>query len=155
MKVYATNNRESEILEVNQEFNAILNALNSAGIDTTIHNYEMKAQRYERYTEGSTYIIKFTCPGDYLAYLAMNLHKPLTKHLIVEFFGHYWGIDQESISYLFDEAPKSLSKMADYANAYWWGDGDDFIIYLKNVSTGEYLCGPNEIEEEESFDEDW
>ena len=138
------------------DFSAILNELKSAGIDTTKYKYEMKAERYERYESGPIYTIKFTCPGDYLAYTAMAVHKSLTKDIIVNFFDEYYGVTVDNIDEMFDIVPASLDEMDDFANSNWWGDGDDYIIYLKNLTTGEYLCGPNEEEyEDEEVDEDW
>ena len=160
-KVYASSNTSIAASNSDQRitsstFNLLLSKLKSAGIDTTKYKYEMRAQRYMRYEEGAYYTIKFTCPGDYLAYIAMHVHESLTKAKIVDFFDDYYGIDSENIDDLFDEAPQTLEEMDDYANGYWWGDGDDFIIYLKNLTTNTYLCGPNEEEEDlEDYDEDW
>lgn len=112
--------------------------------------YELKAQRYERYDNGAVYTKKFMCPGDWLAFLSMIVHKqPNAKTLQEDYY------EKEDIEEMIEECP-TVAAMEDYASRNWWGDGDDYIIYLKNLSTNEYLYGPNEepIDEGED-DEDW
>jgi hypothetical protein len=118
-------------------FSDILKYLKKHGIDTTKYKYEMAAQEYERYSNGDIYTIKFSCPGDYLAYIAMAVHEPLTPEVIFDFFYEDYGID--AVDGIFEELPNSLSGMADYASSGWWGDGSDYIYYLKNLTTGNYL----------------
>ena len=126
---------------------SIVELLESRGIDTTKAEYELKAQRYERYDEGAVYTRKFTCPGDYLAYFSMTIHsQPNASNINF----HYPG--DEFID-IVDECP-TVEDIADYAEQYWWGDGDDYIIYLKNLSTNEYLYGSEKVEEEYD-NEDW
>lgn len=140
MKRYIKSNTDNEL--TNQ---SIVELLRSRGIDTTKAKYELKAQRYERYEEGATYTKRFMCPGDYFAYFSMHVHEqPSASNL------DYWTNEFEE---MLDECP-TVDDMREYATCYWWGDGDDFIIYLKNLSTGEYLYGPEYIEEEYD-EEDW
>lgn len=133
-------------------FSSVLEALKNAGIDTTKSSYEMRAETYERYRESNLYTIKFTCPGDYLAYLAMYIHEPLTKANILNFIEEYFG----NLDKMLKEIP-SLPDMRNVASSFWWGDGSDYIIYLRNLTTGETLHEadyyPDEYEDE--YEEDW
>jgi len=118
--------------------------LKDADLWEDLQDYELKAQRYERYTNGAVYTKKFMCPGDWLAFLSMRVHKEPNARTLQE---DYYV--KEDIEEMIEECP-TVAAMEDYASRNWWGDGDDYIIYLKNLSTNEYLYGP----EEEPFDED-
>lgn len=134
-------------------FSSVLNALKSAGIDTTKSSYEMRAETYGRYGDGGDlYTIKFTCPGDYLAYLAMYIHEPLTKENILNFIEEYFG----NLDKMLKEIP-SLPDMRNVASSFWWGDGCDYILYLKNLTTGETLHEGDYPVDEYVYeeDEDW
>lgn len=127
--------------------NNMIKVLNDAGIDTTTAKYELKAETYERYGAGRRYLKKFTCPGDYLAYISMVLHTKPTEEEINDYFG--------SVQELVDEYP-TVADIADHAAVNWWGDGDDYIIYLKNLTTGKMLYegGDDEEVDEEDLDDD-
>lgn len=128
----------------------LISRLKELGIDTTKHQYEMMAQRYERYGYGDTYTFKFTAPGDYLAYFAMKLHKQFSKDALLEYIDDYYEDEWA------DEIPQSLEAIEDIAYEDWWGDGDDGIYYLKNIDTGENLYESEvPIEDEEEYDDDW
>ena len=124
----------------------LLSFLHEKGIDTTKHKYELFAQEYERFGSGGTYKKVFSCPGDYLAYFSMLLHKGPTYDELIGYFGDWAGLED------FIEQYPTLDDIADHAHSYWWGDGRDFIIYLKNLDTGEYLMGPQEFDEYEEYD---
>lgn len=126
----------------------IVNMLNDAGIDTTKAQYELRAQEYDRYESGANYTKKFTCPGDWLAYWSMLLHKCPNA---TNFQDHGYELD-ELAEYIEDNP--TVEDMNELASSNWWGDGDDYIIYLKNLTTGHYLYGPEEIVEEFE-EEDW
>ena len=113
--------------------------LKDADLWEELQDYELKAQRYERYSNGAVYTKKFMCPGDWLAFLSMLVHNEPNARTLQE----------EDIQDLIEECP-TVEDMEQHASKNWWGDGDDYIIYLKNLNTNEYLYGP----EEESFDED-
>ena len=119
--------------------------LQEHGIDTTPAKYELYAETYERYESGRKYKKKFTCDGDYVAYFSMLLHSKPTYDKLVDYFS------EDELEEFIEENP-TVEDIADYASSSWWGDGDDFIIYLKNLNTGEYLYGPEETEDE--YDED-
>ena len=122
--------------------------LRDADLWEDLQDYELKAQRYERYDNGAVYTKKFMCPGDWLAFLSMIVHKePNAKTLREDYY------DKESIEELIEECP-TVDAIEEYASRNWWGDGDDYIIYLKNLSTNEYLYGPNEEPIDEDDDED-
>lgn len=126
----------------NSSMKDLLKLLQSNGIDTTKHKYELKAKTYERYTSGPIYTKKFTCPGNYLAYMSMYLHRHMNSSEIVEGFEDYFGS--------LDSLPADVateSDMKQYASDHWWGDGDDYIFYLKNLDTGEILY-ESDIDEE-------
>lgn len=119
----------------------ILKKLNSLGIDTTKHKYELKADEYY----GNSYVYKFTAPGNYIAYFSMTLHRKMNTKDLVEYINDY--------EFDFDEYP-SVEAIEDEASYSWWGDGDDYIKSLKNLDTGEVLY---EAEEEDEYEEseDW
>lgn len=126
--------------------NSISYMLKSHSIDTTPAKYELYAESYERYGSGRKYRKRFTCPGNYIAYLSMVMHEKPTFSAVEDYFGE-GGLED-----LLEENP-TVNDIADYAAANWWGDGDDFIIYLKNLTTGETLYSAAE-EEGEFIDED-
>lgn len=109
-----------------------LNILNHNGIDTTVSTYQMKAKDYDT---DEDYTIQFKCSGDYLAYLAMGKLDPSIEGLI-----DYFGSIDEALSCCHNE-----DAMKQFASKYWWGDGGDFKYYLKNLTTGEYLYGPETL----------
>lgn len=110
----------------------ILKILQDNGIDTTTNKYRLEARQYERYEIGEKYKINFTCNGDYLAYLSMLFHSKPTLKAIKD----YWGI--EEFKEFVAEHP-TVEDIYDYAQEYWYGDGDDFILSLVNVSKNKVL----------------
>ena len=126
-----------------------LKELKARGIDTTKHKYELKAERYERFGSGDTYTYKFTALGDYVAYISMKIHRDMTKDGIEEFLEDYYGGVEETLDYI-----PTLDAMEATASDDWWGDGDDYIIYLKNLDTGKVLY-EGDYEEEYEEDDDW
>ena len=116
------------------------------GIDTTMNQYELCAQAYERYGRGQVYRKKFKCPGNYLAYFSMEFHAAPTSGRINEYFNNI-----EDLEYFIEQHP-TVKDIAEFAESEWWGDGDDYIYYLKNLTTGEYLYGSLEEGEDEG---DW
>ena len=132
----------------------VVRILKDHGIDTTKCQYELKAEEYERYSRGQHYVKKFACPGDYLAYLAMLFHRGPNAALIDAWYGGKEGFIEEI------EDHPTVEDMAEYACSIWWGDGDDFIYYLKNLTTGDILYQSDESpeyyedDEEDEWDED-
>ena len=122
--------------------------LKDNGIDTTPHRYELKAETYERYGGGQIYTKKFRCEGDYLAYFSMLFHTRPTESEILDFYDSYEDFAE------FVEGNPSVEDMKESASRCWWGDGDDFIIYLKNLDTGDILY-ESDYEEEEYDEEDY
>ena len=128
----------------------IIKILKDHGIDTTKCQYELYAEEYMRMYSGGKYKKKFTCPGNYLAYFAMNIHGTPNYENIDDHF----GIDY--FEEIVNDNP-TIKDIEDYASSSWWGDGDDYIIYLKNLTTGEVLYQAeeeDEYEEEDEWDED-
>lgn len=111
----------------------LINMLNDAGIDTTKCNYELKAEEFNMFGDDEEYTRKFTCPGDWLAYFSMILHKQPTAAAIDNYFG------REQFEEIIDNYP-TIDDIADLAWVEWGSDrGDDSIIYLKNLTTGQEL----------------
>lgn len=136
---------------------AICEELKAHGIDTTMHNYELGAETYQRFSSGPMYNVKFRCPGDYLAYFAMIAHQEAATlsglvdaiYTTIEMYDGFDGF--------FEEFGTTVKSMYDHAFESWWGDGDDYIVYLKNLDTGEtlYSGGDGGYESYETEDSDW
>lgn len=126
----------------------IVSLLKEYSIDTTKHYYELVAESYERYESGKRYIKNFSCPGDWLAYLSMAVHGSPTAKKIDKYYG------QDDFEDLLEENP-TVTDIAKYASTHWWGDGDDYIIYLKNLDTGKVLYLADSESEPEISQEDW
>lgn len=142
--IHASDDEWTEITNEN-----LIEFLKSNGIDTTKSKYELKAITYERYEEGSRYVKKFTCPGDWLAYFSMLFH---TVPNAATFNEH--GYVLEDLEDFIAEGCTTVDAMKDHASSVWWGDGDDYILYLQNLNNGEYLYGPEEVEYE-AEEEEW
>ena len=126
----------------------LVQLLKDHNIDTTKQKYELRAEGYERYGSGKLYTRKFTCPGDWLAYLSMQFHKSPTADVLMDYFD-----DVDELIEFVEDYP-TVQKIENHAASNWWGDGDDYIIYLKNLTTGKYLY-ESEEGEEEFEEEDW
>lgn len=122
----------------------IVSFLKSNQIDTTKHKYELVA---ESYSNGKRYTYKFTAYGDWMAYLSMALHRNMKMSSIDKHVEDLFGDIEDIPSNLL-----SVESMFDYASDYWWGDGDDYIISLRNLDTGEILYESGESEEYEEED---
>lgn len=108
---------------------SLVEFLNSLGIDTTMHKYELLAEKYGTDVQ---YSCKFKCPGDYLAYFSMATHcVPTCDELDAHF-------DLEAFGEIVEENP-GLADIEDYICSRYWGDGDDKILILKNLDTGDIL----------------
>lgn len=127
----------------------VVKMLNSWGIDTTKHRYELEAEEYERYGSGSQYRYRFTAPGDWVAYFAMQLHRDMSPDAVVEYLNDYFD-DEDELAEI-----NSIPAIRDTAAMSWWGDGDDFIHYLKNLDTGEILYQADDSMYEEYDDDDY
>ena len=120
--VATTQNETQQILQVLQEH----------GIDTTKMQYELKAEKFTKYEDGPAYVRRFVCPGNYLAYFSMYFkHGPSPKEML-----YYMNI--EDFEDIVNRYPQ-IEKFAKEAGKCWWGDGDDFIVYLKNLTTGQIM----------------
>ena len=106
----------------------LVQMLKDHDIDTTKAKYELKAQRYERYEEGAIYIKKFTCSGDWLAYFSMQFHRQPNAEEIDDYYG------REEFEEMVEDYP-TIDAILTTASKNWWGDGDDYIIYLKNLTS--------------------
>lgn len=116
------------------------------------YQYNLKAEEYQRYFAGNIYNKKFFAPNDYLALFSMTLHKPPTIANLEEYF------EPAELLELFEEQD-SFEKLLDFASSVWWGDGDDFIISLDNLTTGETLYAaeyedPSDEDDEYDWDEE-
>lgn len=126
-----------------------LNWLRSHGIDASMHNYELKAEEYQRYGKGSVYTYRFKAPGDWVAYMSMLLHRDMTSANIMDYVNSWLNEgDNDSI---FD----SVNDIRKIAELNWWGDGDDFIHYLKNLDTGKMLYEAEDYEDDFDWDEEY
>lgn len=113
------------------------------------HKYRLTAKEYERYEEGKKYRKTFTAPNDYLAAFSMLLHTaPTIDNISLE-------LDAEDFEDIFNECP-TIKSIFKYAAEEWWGDGDDYIISLEDLTTGEFLYDETEPSEyDEDLDEDF
>lgn len=105
-------------------------------IDTRKHKYQLEAVRYDRYELGPIYTYLFSTYGDWMAYISMTLHSNMTPNMLDEFIEDYWGPDLEDLDL---ELLDGVEAMKNFASRLWWGDGDDAIIRLTNLDTGEIL----------------
>lgn len=115
------------------EFNstAVLSILDQYDIDTTMNEYELIFEKYNRIEPNKRYRIIFKCPGDYLAYFSMPLHRSPTTHNIYLWCGPDKFLDIVSNH----PSVRSISEYADYS----WHGGESPIISLVNVSRGRIL----------------
>lgn len=96
------------------------------------HKYRLKAEEYVRYGAGRVYTKTFKAPNDYLALFSMVVHgKPSPDNLEDAF-------EPTEILDLLKEHP-TFDALLDFATSVWWGDGDDYIISLTNLDTGNVL----------------
>ncbi len=126
---------------------AIFKLFDELGIDNTRHRYELKAEKYERYERGRNYVKRFTCSGDYLAYFSMFLHTKPTAEGLSEYFD-----DFDEFKDLVEANP-TVEDIKGYASSFWFGDGDDFIFYLKNLDNNKVLYEAD-YEDYDEYDED-
>lgn len=126
---------------------AILKLFDELGIDSTRYRYELKAETYERYKRGRTYVKTFTCNGDYFAYFSMFLHTKPTAEGLSEYFDDFDAFKD------LVEANPTVEDIKDYASAFWFGDGDDFVFYLKNLDNSKVLYEAD-YEDYDEYDED-
>lgn len=112
-------------------------------------NKSKYSMRAERYGDDGTYTLRFSAPNDYIALFAMLLHESPSINAMIEYFD-----DLESIKYYFDEFP-TYDDLYKFASESWWGDGDDFIIELKNLNTGETLYEGESNDEVDDDDYDY
>lgn len=167
MKRYISSNAQVDTITVEKpvadmsekEFLRLLcKRLNDLGIDTSMHTYEMKASAYERYGSGNSYVVKFKCPGDYLAYFAMVGHTDVKTldglaNTIYEQYFEYFDFD-EGFSNMIEYCGTTVKSAAIHAKEYWWGDGDDYIYYLVNNDTQDVLYQSGDAFDDEYEDED-
>lgn len=143
MKKYVKSADQTDTQFNSQSF---IQLLNDKGIDTTPHRYELHAQQYGG---DNLYTQRFKCPGDYVAYFAMYLHESVKFDDVFEYFNN----NVENLTNFINEHP-DVEAMQEYAAYNWWGDGGDYVFYLKNLDTDEFLYqgDENEIEEDEAYD---
>lgn len=98
------------------------------------HNdrYLMVAEAYDRAPSHRIYKLRFNAPNDYLAFFAMTLHDEPTEENILAYY------EEEGLEEFFEEYP-TIEAIKEFAEANWWGDGDDYIILLENASKEEDL----------------
>lgn len=114
------------------------------------YKYKLVAEEYQRYSTGGVYTKTFFAPNDYIALFSMTLHEAPT----IANFEDY--MDGDELKEYLDEYP-TYESLLENASAIWWGDGDDFIISLENLTTGEtlYEGGYNGYDEDDDDEYDW
>lgn len=85
-------------------------------IDNTVHKYELRAEEYERYDSGRSYTRKFNCPGDWLAYVSMLIHRAPNINNLEDYFGE--GEVGYELQAMIDECP-TVDDMASSASESW------------------------------------
>lgn len=110
------------------------------------YKYKLVAEKYERYTTGSVYTKTFFAPNDYIALFSMMLHKAPTVANFEEYIEGY-----ELKEYLNDYP--TFESFLDMAEQCWWGDGDDYIFSLENLTTGETLYAGADFDDDEEDDD--
>ena len=114
----------------------VLEVLNRYGIDTTTYKYQLEVETDQIYDGTDSYVKRFTCAGDYLAYFSMKLHKsPTVSNLSDLFSGSIQAFENFVI------LNPTVEDIAYEAEASWagFGDGSESVVSLKNVSTGSVL----------------
>lgn len=102
--------------------------------DTLLEKFGNKNNKYllvaEQYDRGPapTYKRKFNAPNDYIALFSMYCHDEPTEEELVDYFGDD-----------FSDYPQTYEEMLKYARSTWWGDGDDYIILLENITEDKTL----------------
>lgn len=112
------------------------------------HKYRLKAEGYERYSAGGIYSRTFKAPNDYIALFSMVLHGSPSLRNLEDYF------EPSEILELLEEHP-TFDALLDFAASVWWGDGDDYIISLTNLDTGNVLYEGDyepEDEDDDSYD---
>lgn len=94
--------------------------------------YRLVAKEYERWGSEPTYSKTFYAPNDYLALFSMILHAAPT----ISNFEDY--MDADELLWYFENNP-TYKDLYDTAYASWYGDGDDLILSLKNLTSGKTL----------------
>ncbi len=127
----------------------LVQLLKERGIDTTKHNYELKYNFFERFEDAKPRTLKFTCPGDYLAFYSMMCWSIPDAANLEDFYGSEEYFIEEGL----DEYPSIKSiKNAGY-NFY---NAEEFqVVHLKNMDTGEILWADEDATEEYESEEDW
>lgn len=111
--------------------------------------YKLVAEKYNPFDSGDVYSESFYAPNDYIALFSMILHKaPSVKN----FERAGWSGD-DIIKDFADELP-TYEDFYNYAASEWWGDADDYIISLKNLTSGKTLYEA-EYDFSESEDDDY
>lgn len=114
----------------------VVNILNKYGIDTTKCQYRLRVETDQIYNGSDSYVKKFTCSGDYLAFFSMKIHKSPNASNLSAIFDN----DISKFEKFVSDNP-DIGDIAYEAEASWsdYGDGSERISYLKNLSTGEFL----------------
>ena len=95
------------------------------------NKYMLVAEGYDRCPGGTgVYHLKFNAPNDYVALMCMCCHCEPTIDEIIDYFG--------SVQALLDECP-TYEDLLSHASCNWWGDGDDFIMLVENLSEDKTL----------------
>lgn len=136
----------------------IVEFLNSQGIDTTKNKYELSYVFYGRYDDIRPSVVKFTCPGDYLALFSTKLAGVDSSESIPNFenIDNYFGIDY--FTEIVDDNP-TYAKLYEYANNNEWFFREEFgHIMLKNLTTNTVLV--EDLDEDDDwegreYDDDW
>ena len=111
------------------------------------HKYKLVA---ESYPDGNVYTRTFLAPNDYIALFSMTLHCAPTVSNFED-----WGEGEDLLEYLNDHP--TYESLLERASADWWGDGDDYIISLENLTTGKTLYqgdGGYDEDDDEDYDFD-
>ena len=92
-----------------------------------------------------------------MAYFSMAVHQGIKDVSELASYIGGWGIDDDNYqTAFFEEFPDSVKGMEEHASSNWWGDGDDYIILLKNLDTGEILYeSEGRYDEYDDEGDDW
>ena len=112
------------------------------------NQYELVAQTYERYESGRPYRIKFFAPNDYIALYSMDIHCAPTVANLEDY-----GIYGQDILDGLKEHP-TFEAFREYQSINAWGDGDDFIYSLTNLTTGKVLYSSKDDEGSDDEEDD-
>lgn len=127
----------------------VISLLQSNGIDTTMCRYELRGVYYDIPYGAKPFSIKFSCPGDYLAYFSMLFKDRPSIYALEELFHSLDELEEEI------ECDPTVDHIADHAIDGWAEDDTCRVLSLDNLTTGKRLYGDDESTYLEYDEEDW